>query len=211
MSKRRRVEPRVLCLLLMPDLLTIIEAAAQLKSGAVRAIDLTEASLSAIARQQPLTNAFIHVDAEGARAAARRADEERAQGRAASALHGIPISLKDLIDVAGEVTTAASRVLADRRARADAPVVTRLRAAGAILIGKTNLHEFALGTTSEESAFGAVKNPRDPSRSAGGSSGGSAAAVATRHGAGVDRLGHGRIHSHPCRRLRRRRPEADDW
>jgi aspartyl-tRNA(Asn)/glutamyl-tRNA(Gln) amidotransferase subunit A len=158
----------------MPNLLTIIEAAAQLKSGAVRAIDLTEASLSAIARQQPLTNAFIHVDAEGARAGGKRADEERAQGRAKGPLHGIPISLKDLIDVAGEVTTAASRALSDRRARTDATVVTRLREAGAILIGKTNLHEFALGTTSEESAFGAVKNPIDPSRSAGGSSGGSA-------------------------------------
>ena len=81
-------------------------------------------------------------------------------------------SLKDLIDVEGDVTTAASRVLADRVAPADATIVTRLREAGAIVLGKTNLHEFALGTTSEDSAFGAVHNPIDPMRSAGGSSGG---------------------------------------
>ena len=164
--------------------MTIREAAAQLRSGTVRAIDLVDASLAAIDRDQPRTNAFIRIDVDTARTAARRVDEERAQGVDRGPLHGIPISLKDLIDVAGEVTTAASRVLADRIAPKDAPIVTRLRQTGAIILGKTNLHEFALGTTSEDSAFGAVHNPFDLSRSAGGSSGGSAAAVACGMGLG---------------------------
>lgn len=90
----------------------------------------------------------------------------------------MPISIKDLIDIEGRPTTAASNVRRDQVASQDAPVVRRLRDAGAVVIGKTNLHEFALGTTSEESAFGAVHNPHDVTRSAGGSSGGSAAAVA---------------------------------
>src|SRR4029079_1582313 len=133
-------------------------------SGSLSAADLVEASLEAIARDQPRTNAFIRIDADRARAAARQSDADWKAGIDKGPLHGIPISLKDLIDVAGEVTTAASHVLADRIAPKDAPVVTRLRAAGAIILGKTNLHEFALGTTSEDSAFGAVHNPRDLSR-----------------------------------------------
>jgi aspartyl-tRNA(Asn)/glutamyl-tRNA(Gln) amidotransferase subunit A len=99
----------------------------------------------------------------------------------------MPISIKDLIDIAGQPTTAASKVRAGHVAKDDATVVKRLSEAGAVLIGKTNLHEWALGTTSEESAFGAVHNPRDLSRSAGGSSGGSAAAVAT--GMGLASIG----------------------
>jgi len=151
------------------------------------ASDLVEASLDAITQHNPRTNAFILVDAEGARAAARAVDEERRRGVDRGALHGMPISIKDIIDVAGLPTTAGSRVRAGHIAERDAPVVQRLRDAGAVLIGKTNLHEFALGTTSEESAFGAVHNPRDVSRSPGGSSGGSAAAVAA--GMGVASLG----------------------
>jgi aspartyl-tRNA(Asn)/glutamyl-tRNA(Gln) amidotransferase subunit A len=151
------------------------------------ALELLEASLAAIAEHGARTNAFILVDADGARAAARVVDQERARGIDRGPLHGMPISIKDLIDVAGQPTTAASRVRAGHVAKNDAPVVRRLREAGAVLIGKTNLHEFALGTTSEESAFGAVRNPRDPSRSAGGSSGGSAAAVAL--GMGVASIG----------------------
>jgi aspartyl-tRNA(Asn)/glutamyl-tRNA(Gln) amidotransferase subunit A len=143
------------------------------------AIDLVEASLAAIAEHGARTNAFILVDADGARKAARAVDDERRLGVDRGPLHGMPISIKDLIDVAGQPTTAASRVRAEHVASRDATVVQRLRDAGAVLIGKTNLHEFALGTTSEESAFGAVHNPRDVARSAGGSSGGSAAAVAT--------------------------------
>ena len=151
------------------------------------ATEQLEASLAAIAEHGPRTNAFIRVDTEGARAAARMVDDERRRGIDRGPLHGMPISIKDLIDIAGQPTTAASRVRAAHVASRDATVVLRLREAGAVLIGKTNLHEWALGTTSEESAFGAVHNPRDPSRSAGGSSGGSAAAVAL--GMGVASIG----------------------
>jgi aspartyl-tRNA(Asn)/glutamyl-tRNA(Gln) amidotransferase subunit A len=151
------------------------------------AVDLLEASLAAIAEHGERTNSFILVDAEGARAAAKAADDERKRGIDRGPLHGMPISIKDLIDVAGQPTTAASRVRAGHVAERDARVVQRLRDAGAVLIGKTNLHEFALGTTSEESAYGAVRNPHDVSRSAGGSSGGSAAAVAT--GMGLASIG----------------------
>ena len=140
--------------------------------------DRLDAALGAIAEHQARTNAFILVDEAGARAAARAVDDERRRGVDRGPLHGMPVSIKDLIDIAGQPTTAASRVRAGHVATSDAPVVQRLREAGAVLIGKTNLHEFALGTTSDESAFGAVHNPRDVSRSAGGSSGGSAAAVA---------------------------------
>ena len=151
------------------------------------AIDQVEASLAAIAEHGARTNAFILVDAEGARAAAEAVDDERKRGIDRGPLHGMPISIKDLIDIAGQPTTAASRVRAGHVATRDAPVVERLREAGAVLIGKTNLHEFALGTTSEETAFGAVHNPHDVSRSPGGSSGGSAAAVAV--GMGLASIG----------------------
>ena len=143
------------------------------------AVDQVEASLAAIAEHNDRTNAFILVDAEGARAAARAVDEERRRGVDRGPLHGMPISIKDLIDVEGQPTTAASNVRAGHVATADAPIVRRLRDAGAVLIGKTNLHEFALGTTSEETAYGPVRNPLDLTRSAGGSSGGSAVAVVT--------------------------------
>ena len=145
----------------------------------ISATSLLEQSLAAIAEHGERTNAFILVDEAGARAAAQVVDDERRRGINRGPLHGMPISIKDLIDIAGQPTTAASKVRAGHVAQRDAIAVKRLREAGAVIIGKTNLHEFALGTTSEESAFGAVHNPRDLSRSAGGSSGGSAAAVAT--------------------------------
>ena len=109
----------------------------------------------------------------------RRADREIAAGHDRGILHGIPISVKDLIDVGGLPTTAASRVRMGHRAVTDAPVVRRLRDAGGIFIGKCNLHEFAFGTTGEDSAFGLTRNPRAPERMAGGSSSGSAASVAS--------------------------------
>jgi len=166
---------------------TISDAAAKLRSGRLRSVELVEASLDAIAQHNKTTNAFIRVDADDARAQAAARDRELAQGHDRGPLHGIPISLKDLVDEAFKITTAASRVLADNVASADATIVTRLRDAGAISIGKTNLHEFALGTTSEDSAFGAVRNPLDLERSAGGSSGGAAVAVAT--GMGLAAIG----------------------
>ena len=181
--------------------MTIHDALTRLRAGSLSSAELVEESLAAIARQQPRTNAFIRVDAEEARAAAKRADAERAAGQARGPLHGIPMSLKDLIDVAGQPTTAASKVLTENIAKTDAPVTARLKAAGAILIGKTNLHEFALGTTSEDSAFGPVRNPRDFARSAGGSSGGSGVAVVSGMGLasiGTDTGGSIRIPAAAC-------------
>ena len=180
---------------------TIADAAEALRSGATSASALVEASLDAIARRNATINAFVTVHADAARQAALLADDERRRGMDRGPLHGIPVSLKDLIDVAGQVTTAGSRVLVDRVAQSDAAVVVRLRDAGAITIGRTNLHEFALGTTSEDSAFGAVHHPDDVSRSPGGSSGGSAAAVATGMGLasiGTDTGGSVRIPSAIC-------------
>ena len=139
---------------------------------------LTAQCLERIAAANPRLNAFITVTADTALAQACAADRDRAAGRAVTALHGIPISLKDIIDQAGVPTTAASRVRAAVVAAHDAPVTARLRAAGAVFVGKTNMHEFAFGTTSEDSAFGPCRNPADDTRVAGGSSGGSAAAVA---------------------------------
>jgi aspartyl-tRNA(Asn)/glutamyl-tRNA(Gln) amidotransferase subunit A len=141
---------------------------------------VTEQCLTRIAALNPRLNAMISVHADGALTAARAADRARTGGPAGAALHGIPISLKDLIDEAGQPTTAASRVRRDvAAAAADATVTARLRAAGAILIGRANLHEFAFGPTGEDSAFGPARNPVDDTRVAGGSSGGSAIAVAT--------------------------------
>lgn len=158
---------------------TISEVTPRVGAGAITSEKLTENCLSAIQALNPKLNAFITVTAEEALEQARAADKEIAAGRRIGPLHGIPISLKDLIDQQGVATTAGSLVRKDYIATADAVVTRRLREAGAVFVGKTNLHEFAFGTTSEDSGFGPVRNPHDPSRSPGGSSGGSAAAVAS--------------------------------
>jgi aspartyl-tRNA(Asn)/glutamyl-tRNA(Gln) amidotransferase subunit A len=121
-------------------------------------------------------NAFITVMSESALGEARAAEHEIASGRYRGRLHGIPISVKDLIDVAGTPTTAGSAVPPLQPTR-DAEIVRRLRKAGAIIVGKTNLHEFAFGTTGEDTAFGQIRNPFDETRSAGGSSSGAAVAL----------------------------------
>jgi aspartyl-tRNA(Asn)/glutamyl-tRNA(Gln) amidotransferase subunit A len=157
--------------------------------------------LERIAELNPTLNAFITVFEAGAMETAQVLDEELRQGRSRGPLHGRTISIKDLIDVSGFPTTAASRVRAGHIAHRDAAVVSRLRDAGAVIIGKTNLHEFALGTTSDESAFGPVHNPHDVTRSPGGSSGGSAAAVAADMGwasIGTDTGGSIRIPASAC-------------
>lgn len=156
---------------------TVAELARALEARALSAELATERCLDAIADRNPSLNAFITVFGDGALRQAREADAEIAAGRYRGPLHGVPISLKDLIDVRGAPTTAASRVREGHVARTDATIVRRLRAAGAVVVGKTNLHEFALGTTNEDSAFGPARHPLDPSRSPGGSSGGSAASV----------------------------------
>lgn len=158
---------------------TIATLATRLKSGELKAERVTEDALAAIARLQPELNAFITITAQDALVRAREADIEIAAGRYIGPLHGVPVSLKDLVDMAGVPTTAASRLREGRVATRDAPIVAHLRAAGAVIVGKTNLHEFAFGTTNEDSGWGPARNPVDPSRSPGGSSGGSAIAVKT--------------------------------
>ena len=160
-------------------MLTIAEFGRLWRRGEMSAVTLVERCLARIDSEQARLNAFILVMADGARRQAETADRERSAGIDRGPLHGVPISLKDLIDVRGVATTAASRVREGHVADRDAPVVTRLREAGAVLVGKTNLHEFAFGTTNEDSAFGPARNPHDPRRSPGGSSGGSAISVAT--------------------------------
>ncbi|MBI4887822.1 MAG: amidase [Acidobacteria bacterium] len=156
---------------------TIAEFARALRAHDLTAEVATERCLESIAARNPSLNAFITVFADQARAQARQADVDLSAGRDRGPLHGVPLSIKDLFDVAGAPTTAASRVRAGHMARNDAAAVRALRAGGAILVGKNNLHEFALGPTNEDSAFGPARHPLDPRRSPGGSSGGSAASV----------------------------------
>jgi aspartyl-tRNA(Asn)/glutamyl-tRNA(Gln) amidotransferase subunit A len=158
---------------------TIAELARALRARDITAEAVTGGCLQRIADLNPAINAFITVLADDALGQARAADASIAAGRPPGPLHGIPISIKDLFDVAGTPTTAASNVRAGHVAGRDATAVARLRDAGAILIGKTNLHEFALGPTGEDSAYGPTRHPLDPTRLAGGSSGGSAASVAS--------------------------------
>jgi aspartyl-tRNA(Asn)/glutamyl-tRNA(Gln) amidotransferase subunit A len=152
------------------------EAAALLEQKAISPVELTRACLDRISSENETLRAFITVMADQALADAARAEKEIAKNRYRGPLHGIPVSVKDLVDIAGTPTTSGSAV-PPRRPQHDAPVVSRLRAAGAVIVGKTNLHEFAYGTTSDETAFGAVRNPHDHSRSAGGSSAGAAVAI----------------------------------
>jgi aspartyl-tRNA(Asn)/glutamyl-tRNA(Gln) amidotransferase subunit A len=152
----------------------LAEVARLIRTRAVSPVEVVTACLERIEARREL-NAFITVLAERALAEARRAEAEIAQGESRGPLHGVPVSVKDLVDVAGTETTSGSAV--PPRRGPDAPIVARLRDAGAILIGKTNLHEFAFGTTGDETAFGPVRHPVDPSRSAGGSSSGAAVAI----------------------------------
>jgi aspartyl-tRNA(Asn)/glutamyl-tRNA(Gln) amidotransferase subunit A len=152
-------------------------------SAAIRARDVTpievaDAYLRRIERVDPSLNAYITVLADQARQAAQAAEAELAAGHYRGPLHGVPVGVKDLFDVAGVPTTMGSSILRDNVATTDATVVSRLKQAGAIILGKHNLHEFAFGITSENPHFGAVHNPWDLERVPGGSSGGTAAAVA---------------------------------
>jgi aspartyl-tRNA(Asn)/glutamyl-tRNA(Gln) amidotransferase subunit A len=161
----------------MPDLPNVSELAPRLRRKEISPVEITRDCLDAIAQLNPSLNAFITVMADSALEEARAAEAEIARGEWRGPLHGIPIALKDLIDTAGVRTTAASAFYKDRVPAQDADVVRRLRGAGAVIIGKNNLHEFAYGGSSLVSYFGDVRNPRDPERIAGGSSGGSATAV----------------------------------
>ena len=157
---------------------TAAEMAAALASGEVSSVELVELALERAEAWQQATNAFTQRWPEEAAASARASDERRTNGAAFGPHDGVPVAVKDLFDVAGHETTGCSRAFAGRVATADARVVTRLRDAGLVLIGKTNQHELAAGGTNLVSAFGRTGNPWDPARITGGSSGGSAAAVA---------------------------------
>src|SRR3984957_21261437 len=156
-----------------------------LRRGSVSPVELTTDCLARIEKRNPQLNGFITVTAESALAQARQAEAEIRRGAWRGPLHGIPVAVKDLIDTAGVNTTAASSLFKDRIPTEDAEVVRRLKAAGAILLGKQNLHEFAYGGSSMVSYFGEVRNPWNPETIAGGSSGGSAASVAAGLGYGA--------------------------
>jgi aspartyl-tRNA(Asn)/glutamyl-tRNA(Gln) amidotransferase subunit A len=162
----------------MSILETIVELGPRLRRKEVSPVELTLDCLERIEKLDPTLNAFITVTAESALAEARAAEIEIARGEWRGPLHGIPVALKDLIDTAGTRTTAASGLYGNRVPSEDAEVVRRLRQAGAVILGKNNLHEFAYGGSSLVSFFGDVHNPWDTGHIAGGSSGGSAAAVA---------------------------------
>ena len=191
--------------------LTLVEAMALLRRKAVSPVELTRACLARIERLNPLLNAFITVTGEQALQQAEAAEAEIQRGHWRGPLHGMPVALKDLIDTAGIRTTAASAVFKDRIPTEDAEVVHRLKAAGAVLLGKLNMHEFAYGGTSVPSYYGAVRNPWNPGRIAGGSSGGSAAAVAAHLCFGALGSGHRGLRAPPGRVLRGRRARSHLW
>jgi aspartyl-tRNA(Asn)/glutamyl-tRNA(Gln) amidotransferase subunit A len=157
--------------------LTLKRASELLHRKSASPVDLTRACLARIERLQPVLNAFITVTGEEALAEARRKETELQRGRPRGPLHGIPIALKDNIDTADVRTTAASGVFKDRVPSEDAEVVRSLKNAGAIFLGKLNLHEFAYGGTSAVTYFGPVHNPWNPALTPGGSSGGPGAAA----------------------------------
>ncbi|MFZ0703839.1 MAG: amidase [Candidatus Acidiferrales bacterium] len=163
---------------------TIAEAAAQLRRGKLSPVELTQAALLRIEKLNPRLNAFITITAERALRDAKSAEREMQGGKYRGLLHGIPITLKDNIWTRGIGTTAGSKILKDFVPAVDAGVAKRLRNAGAVLLGKTNLHEFAYGITTENPHYGATRNPWNTERIPGGSSGGSAAALATGIGFG---------------------------
>jgi len=158
--------------------LSLAEACEVVRHGKVSPVDLTKACLERIEQLNPALNAFVTVTAEEALEQARKAEADIHRGDWICPLHGIPIALKDLVDTRGVRTTAASGVFKDRVPTEDAEIVRRLKAAGAVLLGKLNLHEFAYGASSVISEFGPIRNPWASEYCTGGSSGGSAAAVA---------------------------------
>jgi aspartyl-tRNA(Asn)/glutamyl-tRNA(Gln) amidotransferase subunit A len=158
--------------------LDITELGPLLRERKLSPIELTEAYLDRIDRLDPRLNTYIRVLPEQARQAAREAEVEIGRGAWRGALHGVPVGIKDLFDVAGVPNTMGSKILRDNIPETDATVVARLKEAGAIVLGKHNLHEFAFGITSENPHFGVVRNPWNIERVPGGSSGGTAAAVA---------------------------------
>ncbi len=161
----------------MDSLITISDLAQRLRRKEISPVEVTHACLTRIEKMNPRLNAFVTVMGESALDEARAAEDQIRRGEWRGPLHGVPIALKDLIDTAGVLTTSASALHETRIPNAEAEIVRRLRHAGAVIIGKNNLHEFAYGGSSLISHFGEVHNPWDVARITGGSSGGSAASV----------------------------------
>src|ERR1700689_3426893 len=159
--------------------MTIAEAGQALRTRRVSSVELTRQCLEQIGKLNPVLNAFIRVTGEPALARAQELDRELAQGIHRGPLHGIPIAHKDLMWTKGIRTTSGSKLFADFVPDRDAAVVERLDAAGAVMVGKAGLHELAYGITSDNPHFGTIRNSRNPEHSPGGSSGGSAVAVAS--------------------------------
>ena len=158
--------------------LSLLELSQRLADKACSSVEATETALARVGAVEPRIGAFLRLTEDAARAQARSSDERRARKEALGPLDGVPLALKDILCTKGVETTCASKILKGFVPPFDATVVERLRAAGAVLLGKLNMDEFAMGSSNENSAFGPVRNPWDLSRTPGGSSGGSAAAVA---------------------------------
>jgi Asp-tRNA(Asn)/Glu-tRNA(Gln) amidotransferase A subunit family amidase len=180
---------------------TIAEIAAGIRAKKLSPVEVVDAHLERAAALQPKLNAFVHLDAEGARKQARTAEAAVLRGDAVGPLHGVPLTIKSCIDAAGWPAPAGSLLRKDYVAQEDAPLVARLRAAGAIILGNTNTPEYLMAYETDNSLSGKTSNPWDVARSAGGSSGGEAAAIASgcsAGGVGSDGGGSIRVPAHFC-------------
>lgn len=181
--------------------LTIAESSTRIRRRELSPVEITELCLRRMRSLNPVLNAYVTVTEEQAVAASRRAEKEIVAGNYRGPLHGIPFSVKDNIATEGIRTAAGSKILSDWKPETDATIVARLKEAGAILLGKTNMHEWASGSTTINPFYGTTRNPWDTQRITGGSSGGSAAAVVTSMGLaslGTDNMGSVRIPAAMC-------------